>query len=101
MFYGAFLSVFPSADLNGADDRCHVMCTAALAACATTDKTFIDLDRMLTADAIALRSHHPRPKLVKNLKRCLITRECELPLELKRGLTRRLRRHEVTRPKPR
>src|SRR5665811_656930 len=38
MFSSALFSVLPSADLNGTDDRCHVMNTATLAACATTDK---------------------------------------------------------------
>jgi hypothetical protein len=36
----------------------------------------------ITTDAVALRSHHPGPQFVKNLKSGLVSFETELALEL-------------------
>ena len=72
----------------------------AFAARCTADERLVNLHRPLRADLISIRAHHAATELVKHRERGLTARQPELPLKLRRGDARRLRGHQVRRPKP-
>ena len=88
-------------NLNGADHNRLVVSAATFAACLAADEAFVNLDRMLAADGVALGANHTSAELVEYLEGCLITRERKLTLELNSGLSWDLRGHQVCAPKPR
>jgi hypothetical protein len=87
-------------NLYSADHDRLVMDSATFAACLAADQAFINFDRMLAANGIALGANHTGAELVEYLKGSLITRERKLALELNGGLARGLRGHEIRAPKP-
>ena len=88
-------------NLNGSDYDRLVVHTATFAARLATDHAFINFDRMLAANSVALGANHASAELVEYLKGGLITRERKLALELNGGLSGNLRGHQVRAPKPR
>jgi hypothetical protein len=82
------------------DDKSLVMDAATFAACLAADHAFVNFDRMLAANGIALWANHASAELVKYLKGSLITREPKLTLELNGALAGGLRGHQVRAPKP-
>jgi hypothetical protein len=88
-------------NLDRPDDKSLVMDAATLAARLAADHAFVNFDRMLAANGIALWTNHASAELVEYLKSGLITRERELALELNGGLSGHLRGHEIRAPKPR
>jgi hypothetical protein len=87
-------------NLYSADHDRLVMGTATLAACLAADQAFINFDRMLATNGIALGADHASAELVEYLKGRLIATETKLALKLDRRLSRRLRGHEIRAPKP-
>jgi hypothetical protein len=97
-----FLAVICArSNLDSADHDRLVMGSATLAACLAADQAFINFDRMLAANGIALWANHTGAELVEYLKGSLITRERKLALELNGALAGGLRGHEIRAPKPR
>jgi hypothetical protein len=106
----AFVSIFPfraasfgvltGPHFDCSNYRCLMMGTPSFAPRAAPYKAFIYLDRMRRADSIAVWPYHASAEFVKHRKRRLIGSNIKLALELKSGLARRLRRHEVGAPKP-
>jgi hypothetical protein len=93
--------VCPRPNLYSADDNSFVMRTATLPSRLAADQAFVNFDRMLAANGIALWSDHASAELVKDLESRLVAGERELALELNGGLSWDLRGHQVRAPKPR
>jgi hypothetical protein len=83
-----------------ANDRRLMMDASSLASRASANATFIDLNRMRRSDGIAVRAHHTGAKLMKHGECRLVCGDPKLTLELDGRLSGRLRRHEVSTPKP-
>jgi hypothetical protein len=77
------------------------MDTATFASRLAADHAFVNFDRVLPADGVALRSDHAGAELVEYLKGGLVTGERKLALELNRRLSGDLCGHEIRAPKPR
>ena len=88
-------------NLNGADNDRFVVGATTFAARLAADQAFIDFDRILVADGVALRTNHTSAKLVEYLESSLVASERELTLKLDGRLPWHLRGHEVCAPKPR
>jgi hypothetical protein len=78
-----------------------VMCAATFASRLAADQAFINFDRMLAANGVALGANHTGAELMEYLKGRLVATESKLPLELDGGLSGDLRGHEIRAPKPR
>ena len=94
------LVLFALALLDRAHDQRLVVLSAPLAARAAPDPRLIDLNREVTANAVAIRAHHRYTQLVQDLEGRFVALQTELPLELHSAHARRLARHEVRSPKP-
>jgi hypothetical protein len=88
-------------NLNRSHNDRLVVRTSTFAARLAADHAFVDLDRMLAANSVALGADHASAELVEYLKGGLITREPKLALELGGALAGCLRGHEIRAPKPR
>jgi hypothetical protein len=88
-------------NLDRANDNGLMMRAATFAARLTANHAFVNFDRMLATDSVALWANHASAKFVENLKGRLVTRERKLALELDGGLAGDLRSHQVRAPKPR
>ena len=91
-----------TAHLNGAGDQNLVVNPSAFAACPTADPGLVHLDMLVGAatHAILIGADHSGAQFVKDLKRCLVTREPELPLELDGRHTGGLAGDQVSGPEP-
>jgi len=78
------------------------MDTAPSAASSATNQGFVHLDVLswASADPVLIRTNHAGAQFMENLKRCLVSGNSDLPLELPRGHTWRLGAHQVRTPKP-
>src|ERR1039457_902593 len=76
---GPLISILAGLNLDGPDNRRHVMNAAAFAAGSTTDKALIHLNPVNAADAIALGSDHACPELMEDLEGGFIAGKPELP----------------------
>jgi hypothetical protein len=89
------------ANLYSTDHNRFVMNSSTFAARLPADHAFINLDRMLTTDSIALRANHASAEFVEDLESRLVARKSKLALELDGGLSGDLCCHEIRPPKPR
>src|SRR3989338_4941589 len=86
--------------LDGSNDSRLVVDATSFTPCTSADKCFINLYRIQSPDSIARGSHQTATELVEHLKRSFISGQPQLSLKLERRLPWRLRRHEVSPPKP-
>ena len=106
----AFVSVFPfraaifriltRSNLNRANDRCLVVDPSSFASRASTNAAFVYLNRVRRSDGITVRPNHASAELVKHRERRFVWSDPKLTLKLDGRLSGRLRRHEVSAPKP-
>ena len=89
-------------NLDGTDDKHHVVNASTLAASAAADVGFIGFDVLsgVTANPILVGAHHAGPQFVKNLESSLVARQPELPLELDGRHAGRLAGNQVGCPEP-
>jgi len=78
------------------------MDASVLASGSTAHPSFVRFDVFIwqSANAVLIRTDHPRTEFVENLESGLITSEPKLPLELDGGNARRLTGHQVGGPEP-
>lgn len=96
----SLFGIFPQPHLDRTNDGGFVMHAATFAARPAADEALVHLDRVFSADPVALGSDHPRPQLMKDLKCGFVAGKAKLALELKRRLSRRLSGGKVGRPEP-
>jgi hypothetical protein len=87
-------------NLYRSDHNRLVVSAPTFASSLAADQAFVNFDRILATDSVALGTNHAGAKLVKYLESSLITRECKLPLELNSRLAGDLRGHKIRSPKP-
>src|SRR4029077_2244288 len=99
-FCTALLGILTRSNLNSANHRCLMMNPPPFAARAAANTTFVYLDGMRGANGIAVRAYHTGAEFMKHSKRRLVSDDPKLALKLNSRLSWRLRRHEVSPPKP-
>jgi hypothetical protein len=97
---GTTLGILALPDLNSANNRRLMMNSLPFTPRAPANATFVYFDGMRRADCIAVWAHHTGAEFVKHRERRFITGDPKLALKLDGGLAWRLRRHEVSAPKP-
>jgi len=79
-------AIFAQAHFHGSNDCGHAMNAGLFSLGSATNEAFIQLDYMLSANAVTLGPDHAGTELVEKLEGCFIAREPELALELERRL---------------
>ena len=100
-FRAAILGILARPNLNGTHYRRLMMNSPPFTPRAPANATFVYFDGMRRPDGITAWAHHTGAEFMKHSKRRLVSGDPKLALKLDGGLTGRLRRHEVSAPKPR